>query len=194
MWKEGSSANKFEGNDLKVFTHNFVSLADWFREKSDIDVSASVQWHNFLTAISIWPSINRFLIEQRAGSDYPRRIEQFEEEVNKFYECGRKSFLIGKKGNELEQETTYIHILRYQISQQAKETYERHGLAIGIFTLKAVKQRNAESKFQFINHNNGKGNLCKQILKRNSRHIELMEPKRPSKNKRNKNCTHCKLK
>ena len=45
-------------------------------------MSASVQWHNFLTAISIWPSINRFLIEQRAGTDYPRRIEQFEEEVN----------------------------------------------------------------------------------------------------------------
>ena len=115
------------------------------------------------------------------GSDYPRRIEQFEEEVNKFYECGRKSFLIGKKGNELEQETTYIHILRYQISQHAKETYECHGLAIGIFTLEAVERRNAESKFQFINHNNGKGNLCKQILKRNSRHIEVLEPKRPSK-------------
>ena len=157
-------------------------------------MSASVQWDNFLTAISIWPSINRFLIEQRAGSDYPRRIEQFEEEVNEFYECGRKSFLIGKKGNDLEQETTYIHILRYQISQHAKETYERHGLAIGIFTLEAVKHRNAESKFQFINHNNGKGNSCKQILKRNSRHIELMELKRSSKNKRNKNCTHCNLK
>ena len=47
MWKEGSSASKFDRNDLKIFTHNFVSLADWFREKSDIDVSASVQWDNF---------------------------------------------------------------------------------------------------------------------------------------------------
>ena len=92
-----------------------------------------------------------------------------------------QKFFNWKKGNELEQETTYIHILRYQISQHAKETYEQHGLAIGIFTLEAVEGRNAESKFQFINHNNGKGNLCKQILKRNSRHIELMEPKRPTK-------------
>ena len=64
-----------------------------------------------MQALSIWPSINRFLIEQRADSDYEDRINEFEKEVELFYECGRNSFLVGKSGDEMARETTYIHIL-----------------------------------------------------------------------------------
>ena len=84
MWKESDGASKFEGNDLRLFTHNFVNLSDWFREKSIIDVSGSNEWDSFLQALSIWPSINRFLIEQRADSDYEDRINEFEKEVELF--------------------------------------------------------------------------------------------------------------
>ena len=111
MWKEGHGASKFEGNDLKKFTYNFVNLSDWFREKSIIDVSGSNEWDYFLQALNIWPSINRFLIEQRADSDYEDRIDEFEKEVELFYECGRNLFLVGKSGDEMARETTYIHIL-----------------------------------------------------------------------------------
>ena len=141
---------------------------------------------NFLQALSIWPSINRFLIEQRAGSDYADRINEFEKEVKLFYECGRKSFLVEKKGDELAKETTYIHILRYQIANHARETYRRHGLAIGIYSLEATKRRIFESKYNFVNHNNGKGNFCLQTLKRNTRKFDVLTPKPPAKKQKKK--------
>ena len=186
MWKEGDGASKFEGNDLRLFTHNFVNLADWFREKSIIDVSGSNEWDSFLQALSIWPSINRFLIEQRADSDYEDRINEFEKEVELFYECGRNLFLVGKSGDEMARETTYIHILRYQIAEHARETYKRHGLAIGIFSLESTERRNCESKYAFVNHNNGKGNFCLQTLKRNTRKFDVLTPKPPAKKQKKK--------
>ena len=150
MWKEGHGASKFEGNDLKKFTHNFINLSDWFREKSILVVSGSNEWDSFLQALSIWPSINRFLIEERADSDYEDRINEFEKEVELFYECGRNSFLVGKSGDDLARETTYIHILQYEIVEHARETYSRQGHAIGIFLLEATEKHNFESKYTFV--------------------------------------------
>ena len=48
----------------------------------------------------------------------------------------------------------------------AKITFERHGMGLGIVTMKEFEHRNKESKFVFLNHTNKKGKVAKQTIGR----------------------------
>ena len=67
-------------------------------------------------------------------SKYLEKSNQFEENLKEFYKVGGKSFLT--KGNKIgDDETFYMHYLRFYLSHIAKETLKERNLDLGLFTM-----------------------------------------------------------
>ena len=65
----------------------------------------------------------------------------------------------GLNGADDAGETTYLHILRYNLATFARQIYNDHWLGIGVFSIQGYERRNKESKHIFTHHTNSKGNL-----------------------------------
>ena len=87
--------------------------------------------------------------------------------INEFYRCGTETFLSGKGNNFGEEETYYLHALKYYIPRDAWKIWETHKCGIGVlFTMQGFERHNEESKNITRRFNNNKHNICSQILKR----------------------------
>ena len=65
-----------------------------------------------------------------------------------------------------DEETLYMHALRFYIPVIAKVTFDRHGVGIGIFNMQGFERRNKESKNTLQRFSNNKGNMVVPNLKR----------------------------
>ena len=111
--------------------------------------------------------IHEFIIKPKIddGDDYEEEIKQVEILVKQPYEYDRTTFLALKAGVIDSLETSYMHILWYNLATLAKITFRRHKVGIDIFTLQGMERCNKESKNIFLKHCNMKGNLCEQTMK-----------------------------
>ena len=71
----------------------------------------------------------------------------------------------GLIGKDAAGKTTYLHILRYNLADFARQIYNDHRLGIGVFSMQGYKRLNKESKHIFTHHTNNKGNLSIITLK-----------------------------
>ena len=92
-------------------------------------------------------------------------MDDFESNVRKFYSVGGKSFLT-KCGSTGDDETFYMHVLRYYIIMIARKIFRKHTLGVGIYTMQGYERRNKESKNTLRRFNNNKGNIVATNLKR----------------------------
>ena len=76
----------------------------------------------------------------------------------------------------------YLHLLRFNIAQHARITYDQHKVGIGIFNLQAYKRQNRHNKNQFVKHCNMKGNVCVQVMTR----YDILDIPNENKRKRKK--------
>ena len=95
-----------------------------------------------LNSLELWPDIQTFLFKAKVNSDYLEEVDKFERDVANFYEYGAKTFLSNRKGDEGGKESVYLHLLRFNIAQHARITYDQHKVGIGIFNLQAYKKQN----------------------------------------------------
>ena len=90
--------------------------------------------------------------------------------MKKFYTIGGRSFLTKKTissiGNIGNDETFYMHTLRFYLPQIADETLKKHNLGLGVFTMQGFERRNKESKNTLRRFSNGIGNIVIGNLKR----------------------------
>ena len=129
-----------------------------------IDLDTSQEWAAMLNSLELWPNIQTFLFKAKVNSDYLGEVDKFERDVANFYEYGAKTFLSNRRGDEGGKESVYLHLLRFNIAQHARITYDQHKVGIGIFNLQAYKRQNRHSKNQFGKHCNMKGNVCVQVI------------------------------
>ena len=93
-------------------------------------------------------------------------MKTFVENVKKFYEIGKRSFLTKVKSKVGGDETFYLHCLRFYMPMIAKDTLEKHGIGLGIFTMQGFERRNKESKNTLKRFCNGKGDILSPNLRR----------------------------
>ena len=98
--------------------------------------------------LQIWYNIVPFLAITTIGTRtelYKKVMTQFENDVKDFYEIGGKTFLT--KWNIVgDDETFYMHCLRFYLPMNAKDTFEDHNLGLGIFTMQGYEHQNKKSK------------------------------------------------
>ena len=59
-----------------------------------------------------------------------------------------------------------MRTLWFHIPKIARETWEKHGLGVGVFTMQGFERRNKESKNTLRRFTNKKGNILMQNMKR----------------------------
>ena len=84
--------------------------------------------------------------------------------VKAFYKAGSKTFLTKK--NVGDNETFYLHALRFYLPKIAEETFRDHNLGLGVFTMQGFERRNKESKNALKRFTNNRGNIVVSNLKR----------------------------
>ena len=74
------------------------------------------------------------VIETSKREQYISAMAKNNDNVKEFYQVGATSFLTGgtQTGN---QETFYMHVMRFYIPEIVKITYDRHRLGVGIFNM-----------------------------------------------------------
>ena len=82
--------------------------------------------------------------------------------VNQFYEAGMKSFLTGT--SEGDGETFYVHNITFYMPRIIDDTYQKHKLGPGIWSMEGFEYKNAQSKRAIYTRSNRKGNLPAQSL------------------------------
>ena len=93
-------------------------------------------------------------------------MESFNNNLKKFYKLGAESFLTKDVGNKGDNETFYLHVLRFYMPKIAKQTLEKHNLGLGIYTMQGFERRNKESKNALRRFCNGKGDILSPNLAR----------------------------
>ena len=150
-------------------------MAAWI-ERENLNKN-SEEWNNMCCALKLWPSLHSFMLKGKVDNNYKKEIKTFESKVEEFYDYGANTFLMSANGEVGYYETSYMHILRFNLAELAKITYDRHKLGIGVFTLQGYERRNRESKFIYDRHCNNRGNLCYSTMKRLTekfiRHFDL---------------------
>jgi hypothetical protein len=166
IWEMDKPIDSYIGGELKLFSKNAFKIASWASE-NDLVSATNLEWTNFAAAFNLWEEMHAFITkaEVKEDDDYEQEIKKFEVEVKQFYEYGRTTFLASKSGVIGSLETSYSHILRFNLAQLARITYQRHKVGIGVFTLQGYERRNKESKNVFVKHSNAKGNLCLHTMK-----------------------------
>ena len=118
---------------------------------------------SFCYALDLWFDIEAFLKVARVGSDYQTTIDKFVDNLSKFYNCGGITFLTKKETGD--DETFYLHSLRYYLPKIAQDTWTKHSVGIGMFTMQGYERRNKESKSVLQKFNNNKGNIVVANMK-----------------------------
>ena len=144
---------------FKIIHRQRQKIIKQIRDSSLIALDTSQAWAAMLNSLELWPDMKTFLFKAKVNSDYLEEVDKFERDVANFYEYGAKTFLSNRKGDEGGKESVYLHLLRFNIAQHARITYDQHKVGIGIFNLQAYERQNCHSKNQFVKHCNMKGNV-----------------------------------
>ena len=95
-----------------------------------------------------------------------RNVDWLGIKLQKFYNVGAKTILTKNPANPGDDETFYLHVLRFYLPQIAKKTMEDHGVGLGIFSMQGFERRNKESKNTLRRFSNRKGNVLLNNLRR----------------------------
>lgn len=118
----------------------------------------------------MWQEIFHFLsithLDNISDEQYQQKLHDFKSNVVDFYTFGSKTFLTSSEDKIGEDETFYLHTLRYYMPKIAEDTYNKHKLGVGIFNMQGFERRNKESKNCMKRFCNNKGNIVVNNLKR----------------------------
>ena len=197
VWDTNRSFASFKGNELALFVANTGAIVDFLKRK----VSRTQLRENLTESLELWTRMFKVLgITWIAdGSEYLKEVDRYEKNVKRLYELGGESFLSRKSNAEKDKgynETFYFHVLRYYLPAIMKDTFEKHHLGIGIFTMQGFERRNKESKLKMTRNSNFKGkntiraNLEKlwtklfHSKKNKSKNVKQVKEGKKSKNKK----------
>ena len=131
--------------------------------------------NNLIEALKLWIKISTFIKRDKIYSNkydellkkekiqlYVNDMDKFNDWVEKFYSYGNNTFMkLVKNGDS---ETFYLHTLRFYMPDIIRDTWELHGVGVGIFSMQGFERRNQESKRIMQNHTNNRGNIIVQNL------------------------------
>ena len=112
-------------------------LDDIKSEKGDVPRGEYAR--NMIRVLNVFPKIVLFTkkIEIDDGEDYQSAINDFKTNVESFYEYG-KNILFNNGDNQGE--TSYAHVLRFYMPKIAQETFDRHDVPLGVYSMQGYER------------------------------------------------------
>ena len=97
-------------------------------------------------------------------------MSKYDELVVKFRKYGLRSFMTNRRSGD--KETFYVHVLTRYMPKIMRETYQRHSLGVGIFSMEGFEYKNYTSKQVLNNRTNGK--VSTNIVLQSMRVLQLL--------------------
>ena len=174
VWSGNKNTSIYRGESIRKFITLSPAITKWWKENLILTGHTKC----ILESLILWTKISNFLrtttiYDKNNDSDnvQKEKIKQYEIDmklyskwVARFYELGLVTFMT--KSNKGDEETFYLHTLRYYMPDIIEDTWKKYKLGVGIFTMQGFERRNKESKHSLSNHNNYKGNYIIQNLNR----------------------------
>ena len=159
-WNNNFAFSIMKGNDLGRFVLNLPTVTAFLRSNliPTDEITALVGALDLVGGIFSFMSMS--YIDDH--EEYVTKKEQFKIDLELFYEFGRSTFL-------KENESFYMHCMRFYLPTHADVTFERHQLGLGIFNMQGFERRNKESKnsiHRFTTMNRNSPHLLVNNMKR----------------------------
>ena len=144
VWILNKPFQGFVGAELLMFIRNAQEIVD-FLQSNFIE---SDTLNDLCDGLLLWQGISPFLnittIED--ADEYKGKMETFTNNLKQFYTIGGRSFLTSNPSLVGNDETFYMHCLRFYLPKIAAHTLEIYKMGISIFTMQGFERRNKESK------------------------------------------------
>ena len=157
IWNNRKKFSSFHGNELALFTGN-VTLITTFMKNYLVPTRTI---NDIMDGLNIWVKLFKFVgytYLVMSESEYLVMLDSFNSDVKEFYSVGSRTFL-SSHSQMGEDETFYMHTLRYYIPRIALETYKTHKVGVGVFNMQGFERRNKESKNCLKRFSNNSGNV-----------------------------------
>lgn len=164
LWRISKSFSQLLGTEIKAYVLKCPDISKLLNGK----LSTTKEVKALSQALTIWYNTEKFLkiyeVKKEEVQAFPSRIDQFESNIKSFCKCGVNTFLTKVElGNE---ETYYLHALRYYIPRFCRQSWTNHRSGVGVFTIQGFERRNKESKTIMKKFSNNKQQKLAKILKK----------------------------
>ena len=162
VWNLNEPFTSFIGVELLSFIKNTKKIVAFARSK----FVETGMVKAICKGLLIWEAITPFLLitEIEDKNKYEKEMSDFNCNLKEFYAVGATTFLTKKQIGD--DETFYLHCLRYYLPKIVTETFNENNLGIGVFTMQGFERRNKESKNTLKRFSNNNGNIVVSNLKR----------------------------
>ena len=163
-WNMNPPFQSFEGSELLELIRNASKIVDFLKVKfAHTDVLLDL-----CALLELWNKISAFMVVAKVIDEeqYQSKLDQFGKDVLEFYKKGKYTFLTKNSTTPGDNETYYLHALRFYIPQIAKNVFQKHKVGVGIFSMQGFEQHNKASKNAMNNWSNNKHNYVVANLKR----------------------------
>ena len=155
---------KLKGNELLLFIRNSEKIVSWLKSRfvrTDI-------LNSLCNALELWAAITPFMVITTITNIdlYKEQLKDWEKKLEDFYAAGKSTFMTKNPGNPGDDETFYLHVLRYYLPKIAQDTLDKHCLGLGIWIMQGFERRNKESKHTLKRFSSKKGNVLVPNLHR----------------------------
>ena len=164
IWESKKNFSSFKGNELALYVANCEPIVDFLKAT----LSESPSLNNLVKSLKLWRDIFGFLAVTTVTDDegYTKLMDETEKKIQDLYEIVGSSLLTRVESNIGAQETFYWHALRFYMPTMIRDTYAKHSLGIGIFTMQGFERRNKETKMIYQRYNNHNGDTLSANLKK----------------------------
>ena len=164
IWNMNRPFTSFIGSELLKFIKNSPVIISFLKE----NFCATPSLKDLCDGLQVWSEITPFLVivDIEDVQDYEKELQKFTANLKLFYAIGCRSFITKNSATPGDDETFYLHTLRFYMPMVAQHTLKVHGMGLGIFTMQGYERRNKESKNTLRRFGNSKGNIVESNLKR----------------------------
>ena len=162
LWNLNKKFQSLTRSELPAFIQNVSKIVTFLKK----EFQPSAVLDDVCNGLLLWQSITPFLVITKIDNNYAQKLDEFESNLKKFYDIGSRSFLTKNPASIGDDETFYLHTLRFYLPNIAKETLRKHSLGLGIYTMQGFEHRNKESKNTLNRFSNGINNIAINNLRR----------------------------
>ena len=163
-WIMGGSFQRLVGSELFSFVNIVDKVTAFMKEK----ILPSDILDSICNALLLWKEICPLLTitSYENEAKFDEKYNLLNVKVKEVYNAGTKTFLTKDPSDIGNDETFYLHVLRFYLPQIMKRLYYKHKVGLGICNMQGFERRNKESKNTMRRFFNGKGNIILTNMKR----------------------------
>ena len=177
-WLTGDGVTRLKGVHIKQFVKQVDDVTTMLsalclpHEVKEINIAlqAFAKVSKILSFVFIddYDDVKEFLSDSPLNKSSPKEeiasaiVKAYKKYAKEFYDAGMKSFMTTSTMGDGE--TFYVHNIVFYMPSIIEDTYKKHKLGPGVWSMEGFEYKNAQSKRAVYIHSNRKGNLPAQSL------------------------------